>query len=95
MSVGHRRADYVYNFALNIIIPTSWLFLSDEPTKKPVRAHETAVVDSRGRQRFHGAFTGGFSAGYFNSVGTKEGTDIIILCKVFSHYFSILEQQKI
>ena len=23
--------------------------------------------------RFHGAFTGGFSAGYFNSVGTKEG----------------------
>lgn len=25
------------------------------------------------RQRFHGAFTGGFSAGYFNSVGTTEG----------------------
>ena len=24
-------------------------------------------------QRFHGAFTGGFSAGYFNSVGSKEG----------------------
>ena len=23
--------------------------------------------------RFHGAFTGGFSAGYFNSVDTKEG----------------------
>jgi G patch domain-containing protein 1 len=23
--------------------------------------------------RFHGAFTGGFSAGYFNTVGTKEG----------------------
>lgn len=24
-------------------------------------------------ERFHGAFTGGFSAGYFNSVGSKEG----------------------
>lgn len=23
--------------------------------------------------RFHGAFTGGFSAGYFNTVGSKEG----------------------
>ena len=25
------------------------------------------------RKRFHGAFTGGFSAGYFNTVGSKEG----------------------
>lgn len=25
------------------------------------------------RRRFHGAFTGGFSAGYYNSVGSKEG----------------------
>jgi hypothetical protein len=25
------------------------------------------------RNRFHGAFTGGFSAGYYNSVGSKEG----------------------
>ena len=31
------------------------------------------VRDTEGRQRFHGAFTGGFSAGYFNSVGSKEG----------------------
>ncbi|KAF3917949.1 hypothetical protein ABW20_dc0110327 [Dactylellina cionopaga] len=31
------------------------------------------VVDERGRKRLHGAFTGGFSAGYFNTVGTKEG----------------------
>jgi len=31
------------------------------------------VRDEEGRQRFHGAFTGGFSAGYFNSVGSKEG----------------------
>ena len=31
------------------------------------------VVDEKGRRRFHGAFTGGFSAGYFNTVGSKEG----------------------
>ncbi|CAM6082553.1 unnamed protein product [Calypogeia fissa] len=31
------------------------------------------VTDSEGRRRFHGAFTGGFSAGYWNTVGSKEG----------------------
>ncbi|WWD20137.1 hypothetical protein CI109_104613 [Kwoniella shandongensis] len=31
------------------------------------------VRDEQGRRRFHGAFTGGFSAGYYNSVGSKEG----------------------
>ncbi|KAF2706542.1 DUF1604-domain-containing protein [Pleomassaria siparia CBS 279.74] len=31
------------------------------------------VTDDRGRRRLHGAFTGGFSAGYFNTVGSKEG----------------------
>ena len=29
--------------------------------------------DEKGRKRLHGAFTGGFSAGYFNTVGSKEG----------------------
>jgi G patch domain-containing protein 1 len=29
--------------------------------------------DSQGRKRFHGAFTGGFSAGYFNTVGSRDG----------------------
>ncbi|KAI8078909.1 uncharacterized protein BX664DRAFT_343048 [Halteromyces radiatus] len=29
--------------------------------------------DEQGRRRFHGAFTGGFSAGYYNTVGSKEG----------------------
>ncbi|EPY51740.1 RNA-binding protein [Schizosaccharomyces cryophilus OY26] len=32
-----------------------------------------AATDERNRKRFHGAFTGGFSAGYYNSVGSKEG----------------------
>ncbi|KAF2471972.1 G patch domain-containing protein 1 [Lindgomyces ingoldianus] len=31
------------------------------------------VTDEHGRRRLHGAFTGGFSAGYFNTVGSKEG----------------------
>lgn len=29
--------------------------------------------DAQGRRRFHGAFTGGFSAGFFNTVSTLEG----------------------
>ncbi|RDA96265.1 hypothetical protein CP533_1787 [Ophiocordyceps camponoti-saundersi (nom. inval.)] len=29
--------------------------------------------DEKGRRRLHGAFTGGWSAGYFNTVGSKEG----------------------
>uniref|UniRef100_A0A8C6UW55 G patch domain containing 1 n=1 Tax=Neogobius melanostomus TaxID=47308 RepID=A0A8C6UW55_9GOBI len=46
----------------------------DEPLKKPVPIYEQTVKDEKGRyQRFHGAFTGGFSAGYFNTVGSKEG----------------------
>ncbi|KAJ7230482.1 hypothetical protein GGX14DRAFT_547288 [Mycena pura] len=31
------------------------------------------VRDEKGRRRLHGAFTGGFSAGYFNTAGSKEG----------------------
>ncbi|KAG9031825.1 hypothetical protein FRB95_002270 [Tulasnella sp. JGI-2019a] len=31
------------------------------------------VRDEKGRRRFHGAFTGGFSAGHFNTVGSEEG----------------------
>ncbi|NXS08770.1 GPTC1 protein, partial [Neodrepanis coruscans] len=48
--------------------------LEGERIKKPVPLQEQTVRDAKGRyQRFHGAFTGGFSAGYFNTVGTKEG----------------------
>ena len=45
----------------------------DEQPRKQFDKHEQVAVDSKGRRRFHGAFTGGFSAGYFNSVGSKEG----------------------
>ncbi|XP_019391388.1 PREDICTED: G patch domain-containing protein 1 [Crocodylus porosus] len=45
-----------------------------EHIKKPVPLQEQTVRDEKGRyKRFHGAFTGGFSAGYFNTVGSKEG----------------------
>jgi G patch domain-containing protein 1 len=40
-------------------------------TLPALRAQE--VTDEQGRRRFHGAFTGGFSAGYFNTVGSKVG----------------------
>ncbi|CAH8472300.1 unnamed protein product [Heterobilharzia americana] len=43
--------------------------------RRPVpSAYEQRVLNEKGRpMRFHGAFTGGFSAGYFNSVGSREG----------------------
>ena len=41
--------------------------------KRGAPVHEQVVTDERGKRRFHGAFTGGFSAGYFNTVGTEEG----------------------
>lgn len=43
----------------------------DDGTYVPLWKQE--VRDERGRKRLHGAFTGGFSAGYFNTVGSKEG----------------------
>ncbi|BFZ12862.1 hypothetical protein BsWGS_15901 [Bradybaena similaris] len=44
-----------------------------EAHKKPTTVQDLTARDKQGRRRFHGAFTGGFSAGYFNTVGTKEG----------------------
>ncbi|XP_026531720.1 G patch domain-containing protein 1 isoform X2 [Notechis scutatus] len=45
-----------------------------ERIKKPVPLQDQTVKDEKGRyKRFHGAFSGGFSAGYFNTVGSKEG----------------------
>lgn len=43
----------------------------DASELKPIWQQEAR--DSQGRRRFHGAFTGGFSAGYYNTVGSKEG----------------------
>ncbi|OLL23703.1 G patch domain-containing protein 1 isoform C [Neolecta irregularis DAH-3] len=43
----------------------------DDGSFQPLWKQE--VRDERGRKRLHGAFTGGWSAGYFNTVGSKEG----------------------
>ncbi|QQP37953.1 G patch domaincontaining protein 1 -like protein [Caligus rogercresseyi] len=46
----------------------------DEPIrKKPLRIEEQVATDENGRRRFHGAFTGGFSAGFYNTAGSRDG----------------------
>lgn len=45
----------------------------EEEIQKKSNIYNQEARDEKGRKRFHGAFTGGFSAGYFNTVGTKEG----------------------
>ncbi|KAI8917993.1 hypothetical protein BC831DRAFT_507381 [Entophlyctis helioformis] len=40
---------------------------------KVLPLHLQEARDEQGRKRLHGAFRGGFSAGYFNTVGSKEG----------------------
>lgn len=49
------------------------LSLAISTSHKSLRTSDQVVRDEQGRRRFHGAFTGGFSAGYFNTVGTAEG----------------------
>ncbi|PGH07724.1 hypothetical protein AJ79_06201 [Helicocarpus griseus UAMH5409] len=64
----HQHAPYaVYGTPLPPLDPE----VRDDGSYVPVWKQE--VRDDRGRKRLHGAFTGGFSAGYFNSVGSKEG----------------------
>mmetsp|Transcript_8580 Transcript_8580/g.24654 ORF Transcript_8580/g.24654 Transcript_8580/m.24654 type:complete len:930 (-) Transcript_8580:62-2851(-) len=45
----------------------------DLSTTRSLPMWQQEATDEQGRRRFHGAFTGGFSAGYFNTVGSKEG----------------------
>lgn len=47
--------------------------IDEVPSKKPITIADQIAVDVNGRRRFHGAFTGGFSAGFWNTVGSKEG----------------------
>ena len=44
-----------------------------DPQKQQRFKQQQEVLDEQGRRRFHGAFTGGFSAGYFNTVGSEAG----------------------
>ncbi|KKZ68584.1 hypothetical protein EMCG_01033 [[Emmonsia] crescens] len=64
----HLHAPYaIYGTPLPPLDPE----VRDDGSYVPVWKQE--VRDDRGRKRLHGAFTGGFSAGYFNTVGSKEG----------------------
>ena len=83
LNPDHSTRPYITTFLFMSHIFINWpkqpihingiSFFQDEPTRKPVSVHDLEVRDSQGRVRFHGAFTGGFSAGYFNTVGSKEG----------------------
>lgn len=48
-------------------------FLDSFPKRKPIAVEDQIATDAHGRRRFHGAFTGGFSAGFYNTVGSLEG----------------------
>jgi len=55
-------------------IPGQYRKTAAEPASTRVApVWQQEATDDQGRRRFHGAFTGGFSAGYFNTVGSKEG----------------------
>lgn len=47
--------------------------VQDPAATRNLPVHKQEVTDAEGRKRFHGAFTGGFSAGYFNTVGSEVG----------------------
>uniref|UniRef100_A0A2A4J8Q6 G-patch domain-containing protein n=1 Tax=Heliothis virescens TaxID=7102 RepID=A0A2A4J8Q6_HELVI len=48
--------------------------MDEVPSKRKFQqAPDQYAVDEHGRRRFHGAFTGGFSAGFGNTVGSQEG----------------------
>ncbi|GAB4821314.1 hypothetical protein N2152v2_008360 [Parachlorella kessleri] len=47
--------------------------VKDPAAAKALPLWKQEVTDAQGRRRFHGAFTGGYSAGYYNTVGSAEG----------------------
>eukprot|EP00873_Tetraselmis_striata_P037960 jgi/Tetstr1/458224/TSEL_044712.t1 len=47
--------------------------VADPAATRTAPVWQQEATDEQGRRRFHGAFTGGFSAGYYNTVGSKEG----------------------
>ena len=47
--------------------------VKDSSTQRSLPVWKQEVTDAEGRKRFHGAFTGGFSAGYYNTVGSEVG----------------------
>ncbi|KAH9957983.1 hypothetical protein BGW80DRAFT_1465564, partial [Lactifluus volemus] len=68
--VNYTNKRAVENFCL---IGTPLPPLEKKDVNEFVPIWKQDVRDEKGRRRLHGAFTGGFSAGYFNTVGSKEG----------------------
>ena len=63
----------------------------DVQKEKHKKEKEQYVTDDKGRRRFHGAFTGGFSAGYFNTVGSEEGNiNPQIISQVDSYFLLVI-----
>lgn len=74
MAVGHKDLTRDEDTYVSIGTPFTILETDEDIIKdKHKKSKEAYVLDKQGRRRFHGAFTGGFSAGYYNTVGTKEG----------------------
>jgi hypothetical protein len=46
-----------------------------------VPVNQQTVRDAAGRQRLHGAFTGGYSAGFYNTVGSQVSFCLLTVCK--------------
>ncbi|KAF4950908.1 hypothetical protein FSARC_13067 [Fusarium sarcochroum] len=75
--MSYKRSRATYEADLNAPFATFGTPLPDDPDARDdgsfVPVWKQEVRDERGRKRLHGAFTGGWSAGYFNTVGSKEG----------------------
>ncbi|KAK2134739.1 hypothetical protein NOF04DRAFT_1202190 [Fusarium oxysporum II5] len=75
--MSYKRSRATYEADLHAPFATFGTPLPDDPDARDdgsfVPVWKQEVRDERGRKRLHGAFTGGWSAGYFNTVGSKEG----------------------
>ncbi|KAF5662044.1 dipeptidyl-peptidase iii [Fusarium heterosporum] len=75
--MSYKRSRTTYEADLHAPFATFGTPLPDDPDARDdgsfVPVWKQEVRDERGRKRLHGAFTGGWSAGYFNTVGSKEG----------------------
>lgn len=68
------KKTFLYGTPLNKILRDDQPNDVNSFSNRKTRINQLQTVrDSFGRQRFHGAFTGGYSAGYFNTVDTAEG----------------------
>ncbi|KAJ1915931.1 hypothetical protein H4219_004065 [Mycoemilia scoparia] len=70
---GGIRGQTKYSIKDDDIDQTDSFLTINKTTSPSIPLSKQIVVDEKGRQRLHGAFKGGFSAGYFNTVGSKEG----------------------